>query len=314
MSDLDCIIQMVGGLGNQMFQYALGRRLQTDRGANVRYDLGMYKHNTERALTLSRLRTRFAEVSQSDKLTMKLSFGRTFSKAGALLGPLKNKLLWRVHEDPANGIDPEVTQLRGRWYLRGWYQCPAYFEKLRPQLLQEFDLAEPLTGANAELLKKIEAVNAVCLHVRRGDLVTNPLYAKEQQVQTADYYSQCLTDLAQRVNEPHIFVFSDDLPWCRANLHPPMPINFMDKNDGSTDYIDLHLMSRCRHFITANSTFSWWAAWLSQNPEKIIIVPPVWRFKDNGPPPDLIPGDWQIGPRVEKMSKAANALQAGAVT
>jgi len=306
MNDLDCIIHMVGGLGNQMFQYALGRRLQVDRGANVRFDLSMYEVDTERALTLSRYRTHIPQVSAMDKLTMRLSFGRTFAKAGALLGPLKSKLLWKVHEDPANGIDPEVTKLQGRWYLRGWYQCPGYFETLRPQLLQEFDLKQPLEKIDADQLRQIQNVNAVSLHVRRGDLVTNPLYNSEQQVQTAEYYSQCIRDISDRVRDAHLFVFSDDMPWCRENLRADLPVTFMDKNKGGTDYIDLHLMSNCRHFITANSTFSWWGAWLSQNPEKIVIVPPVWRFKHGGkPPPDLIPAGWQIGPN--KMTAQVSA-------
>ena len=265
MSGPRIIIQMMGGLGNQMFQYALGRSLQVQRNADVRFDLAMYKVDTERALTLSKYRTQITEVSAADKLTLRFSFGRTFARAGALLGPLKKKLLWQVHEDPATGLDKEVMQLNGRWYLRGWYQCPAYFENLRPQLLREFQLVSPLTGANAELESQIDALNAVCLHVRRGDLVTNPLYNREQQVQTAGYYAQCLSDIGQRVGNAHVFVFSDDMPWCRDNLVSQLPMTFVDKNDGSTDYIDLHLMSRCRHFIIANSTFSWWGAWLSPN-------------------------------------------------
>ena len=176
MSDLDVIIYMLGGLGNQMFQYALGRRLQTERGANVRYDLSMYEVDTERALTLKKFNTTIPEVSGFDKLTMRLSFGRTTATVGKLLGPLAKPFLWQVYEDPANGLDLRVTQLKGRWYLRGWYQCPGYFENLRPQLLKEFELVEPLGKEDAEQLKQIQDVNAVCLHVRRGDLVTNPLY------------------------------------------------------------------------------------------------------------------------------------------
>jgi hypothetical protein len=306
MSDLQCIIQMVGGLGNQMFQYALSRRLQISRGARVRFDLDMYKHDTERALTLANYRTTIRKVTPMDKATMRLSFGRTFSRAGKLLRPFNRSVLWNVYEDVAQGFDPRVIALKGRWYLRGWFQCPGYFESLRPQLLEEFELANPLPSSGAALMRQIKDVNAVCLHVRRGDLVTNRLYNSEQQVQTAAYYSHCLHDIADRVTDPHVFVFSDDMPWCRNNLRSDLPITFMDKFDGSTDYIDLYLMKNCRHFITANSTFSWWGAWLSENPEKIVIVPPVWRFKDNGPPADLIPKGWQIGPSV--LAQASSPL------
>jgi hypothetical protein len=307
MSDLDCIIQIVGGLGNQMFQYALGRRLQILRNARVRFDLSMYKVKSDRDLTLAKYQTRIPTLSILDTVTTKLAFGRTLGKAAGVLQPLREQLLWQMHEDPRLGFDEKATALRGRWYLRGWWHTPAYFQDIRSTLLQEFTPREALAKSDRELLQQIRGVNAVCLHVRRGDLVNHPIYSKQLKLQSAEYYNSALAEVTERVSGAHVFVFSDDPAWTRQNIQSQAPITFMDKHDGQSDYIDLHLMSQCRHFITANSTFSWWAAWLSDSPGKIVIVPPVWGFDGAGPPPQLIPAGWQVGVESAQYAQAAGA-------
>jgi hypothetical protein len=303
MNNLDCIIHLSGGLGNQLFQYALGRRLQLEQRARVRYDLTMYKVKTDRDLTICKYRTKVPEVSGMDQTTMRLSFGRTLGRFASLLKPLKSQLFWQVLEDKRKGFDQEIVNLTGRWYLRGWWHAPAYFESLRPLLLEEFQPVEKLAEADHEVFKRIHDVNAVCLHVRRGDYVNHPVYSKQLKVQSADHYNTCLQEMIERVEKPHVFVFSDDAEWTRENIRGNAPITFMDKNKGSSDYIDLHLMSQCRHFITANSTFSWWAAWLAKNEEKIVMVPPVWGFDGAGPPPEMIPTEWEIS-RAEQLQQA----------
>ena len=307
MSDLDCIIYLSGGLGNQMFQYALGRRLQLEGGADVRFDLSLYKVKTDRALTLAKYRTRVKEISAIDKMTMRLSFGRTLGRIAPLLHPVRKQMLWEIREDTRKGFDREIIDLTGRWYLRGWWHHPEYFENLRPRLLEEFQPAASLTRLDREIWSRINDVNAVCLHVRRGDYVSHPVYSKQLKVQSADYYNACLAEMADRLEDPHIFVFSDDPAWARENIRGDAPITFMDKNDGSSDYIDLYLMSHCRHFITANSTFSWWAAWLGKNPDKIVIAPPIWGYDGSGPTPGLIPSSWQLGPAEPASLAAAGA-------
>jgi hypothetical protein len=127
-------------------------------------------------------------------------------------------------------------------------------------------------------------------------LVTHPIYSKETKVQPAEYYHDCMREMEDRLENPRFFIFSDDPKWARQNITGNA--THVDNHDGSSDFIDLYLMSRCRHFVASNSTFSWWAAWLSPNSQKIVIVPKVWKFEMKGPPPDLVPGDWQIGPKV----------------
>jgi hypothetical protein len=307
MSDLNCIIHLMGGLGNQMFQYALGRRLQIQRGARVRFDLSMYKVKSERALTIPQYRVNLPGLSAGDHITTRLSFGRTLGKAAAVLKPLREQLLWKTYEDMQKGFDPHVAEMTGRWYLRGWWQTPLYFQDIRELLIEEFVPRLPLSQSDAEMLRRIENCNAVSLHVRRGDLVRNPIFITRGKVQSAEYYSMVLQDVTAQLSNPHVFVFSDDPAWSRQNIRSDVPITFMDKHDGQTDYIDLHLMTRCRHFITANSTFSWWAAWLSESRDKIVVVPPVWGTDGSGLPPELIPADWQVGPLLDSPEHAQAA-------
>ena len=306
MSGLDCIIQMMGGIGNQLFQYAIGKKLEIDRKAAVRFDLGMYQNQSERALSIRKYKTFVPQITATDRATMRVSFGQKFSKVKSLLKPVAGGLMWNVLEDRIIGFEPRVMEITGRWYLRGYWQVPAYFDSIRPLILEQFQPVEPISKIDQELQKRILDVNAVSVHIRRGDLLTHPIYSKETKVQTADYYEASIRELAERVEHAHFFVFSDDPQWCRENIKGHDRITYVDNHDGSTDYVDLYLMSRCRHFVTANSTFSWWGAWLSAHEKKIVIVPTVWKFEMKGPPPGLVPNNWQIGPMSQRGELSLN--------
>jgi hypothetical protein len=315
MAELRCVIRMVGGLGNQLFQYALGRALEMELAAGVRYDVSQYAMPGERALSILKLRARLAKPSAVDRASMRLSFGRTLRKLRPLLGLVCPSAVWRVYSDPCQGFDPTVRQLRGLWYLLGWWQSPEYFERIRPTLLEEFQPAQELTGQNLDMKRQIEGVNSVCVHVRRGDLVTAPpdsrgISSSANLVQSPGFYHAGMAEICARVNEPHFFVFSDDAEWAKQNIHCDAPVTYVARNGRQQDYLDLHLMSSCRHFITANSTFSWWGAWLSKNADKIVIVPPVWARDGAGPPAGLIPDGWQIGPAIEEGAAAAATIEA----
>jgi hypothetical protein len=303
MPELRCIIQVMGGLGNQLFQYALGRSLEIERGADVRYDLSQFDHPGERALSLRKYRTRLTETSRLDKIMLRLSMGRTLGALRPLLRLTPASSPWEIHNDPRDGFDPAVRELRGRWYLRGWWQCPAYFECIRDTLLDEIQPAEALAGANLQTKSRIDETNSVCVHVRRGDFVSSPVYRRILKTQPADYFLAAMTEMRRRVGDATFFVFSDDADWARSHITMDAPIVYVNHNDSQHDYLDMFLMSSCRHFITANSTFSWWAAWLSRDQGKIVIVPSVWGAQGGGPPPGLIPAHWQIGPGTQSAWK-----------
>jgi hypothetical protein len=141
---------------------------------------------------------------------------------------------------------------------------------------------------------RIAGCNAVSLHVRRGDYVSNPDSSRVHGLCGADYHQAAVRRIAEVVPQPHLFVFSDDPQWAAGNLHLDHPATIVTGNDTRRDYEDLHLMSLCKHHIVANSSFSWWGAWLDTNPDKIVIAPERWFAHEQHDTRDLLPPTWQV--------------------
>ena len=168
----------------------------------------------------------------------------------------------------------------GRDYvMRGFFQKVAYPEYVRDELLTEFRVNEDMLNAqNRELLAQIAACGdaAVFAHVRRGDYTlesTRRIFG----LCSLDYYARAEKMIAERIGvTPHLFVFSDDMEWVRANYRSDFPLTYVDINSGNKPYLDINLMRSCRHGITANSTFSWWGAWLIENPNAVVVSPEQW--------------------------------------
>jgi hypothetical protein len=209
------------------------------------------------------------------------------------------RLLRRKPKRPATHVrerqyhfDPRVLQLRGDVYLDGNWNSPKYFEDVAPLIRQEFTFRQPATGRNRELLAAIDAVNAVSVHVRRGDYIADPKVASIHGTCGLDYYRACLDLIAERIRDPHFFLFSDDPQWVREHLSLKWPSTVVDHNGPLDGHEDMRLMSCCRHHIIANSGFSWWAAWLNPNPDKIVLAPRQWFSTTKHDTRDLIPAGW----------------------
>jgi len=143
---------------------------------------------------------------------------------------------------------------------------------------------------NKKMLKRINNSNSVCLHVRRDDYVSNPLLQKYHGNLTPEYYNKAINSICDRVNDPEFFIFSDEPEWCKRNIITNRPHTYVDINGPDKAPEDLRLMSACNHFIIANSSFSWWAAWFAEKAGTIIIAPKRWyRKKDEG---DIVPKRW----------------------
>ncbi|MGA3079774.1 MAG: alpha-1,2-fucosyltransferase [Terracidiphilus sp.] len=193
---------------------------------------------------------------------------------------------------PALPIPPSARNI----YLDGNFQARQYAEDAEQHLRTELRLREPPTGKNLETLEDIRAVEtSVSLHVRRGDY---GFWGGGPRVLSLDYYAQAMRALLERVRKPTFFVFSDDIPFTREHL--PKSIEgarmvFVDNNDEANPHEDLRLMSACRHHIIANSTFSWWGAWLNPDPAKLVCAPMGWGLANpeewNS---DLIPPGWLL--------------------
>lgn len=281
------IVNLKGGTGNQLFQYALARHLALKNNDTLKLDIdGLARANITgdiyRPFALKAFNI-VKEVASPDEVQqLKYPYG-IISKAWRWF---RFKILRRTNIF----FDAQVLTWIGDIYLDGYWQSPLYFEEIRNILLQELTLAEPLSQAAAMYAKQIKASNAVSLHVRRGDYIKNPRVQKEFGICTEAYYEKAITHITAQVTNPTYFVFSDDIKWVRNNLLLGEQVVYV-KDQNLTDTEELFLMSLCKHNIIANSSFSWWGAWLNQNNAKIVIAPTPW-FNEQPCDKNLIPNSW----------------------
>ena len=284
--------RLQGGLGNQLFQYAVGRAISIRFGRELlldarliqreaparHYDLGVFKIREQHVAGLPCWCVRWL---------CSIRFGRLFK----VLCPLAWN--YRLLQDRESGFDASVFEPHaGPLVLQGYWQSYKYFQEHRELLQREFELKTEPDALNQTMLNEIESGNSVAVHVRRGDYVSSALANSIHGTCGPEYYSTAAALLGRKVSEPRFYVFTDDPAWARQNLALPGPMRFVDHNLGKRDCEDLRLMSRCKHFIIANSSFSWWGAWLAQNRGKVVMAPARWFVQDHYPPEDRIPADW----------------------
>lgn len=285
------VVQLSGGLGNQMFQYATGCALAARHGAQLvldsswiegqgggistevrRYELGCFEFEAP-----------LAPVEQVARLHRSVL-------------PSRRPLLRELVEPQFGQPCPELLQAADDTYLRGYWQNVAYFEDADPLLRRDFTFRTEIAEQQAELAREIgkSPVPTVSLHVRRSDYVTNPGVRERMGTLEPEYYSRALDALGSGVGSMRLFVFTDDVEWCTTNLSLSeqdvvVAATRAERNKGASS---MQLMTLCDHHVLANSSFSWWGAWLNPNPAKIVVAPRPWlqdsRWDENG----RIPADW----------------------
>lgn len=181
-----------------------------------------------------------------------------------------------------------ATSSSGYRFLYGGWHNPSYFASVEEQVRQAFQFNTlHLDKHNSQLIEKINLCNSVAIHVRRGDFVKeSKLFGN---IATPEYYKKAIEYIKRHVEDPVFYVFSDDIVWCRENIKEK-DVRYIDFNTGQDSWKDMMLMSKCKHNINANSTFSWWGAWLNDNPEKIVIVPN--KFTNTEGSEQIYPKDW----------------------
>lgn len=285
------ISRIIGGLGNQMFQYAIGRSLASFLNTKLKLDVENFEAYDLHKYLLNKFKIveDYATKEEIQAITKKKS------KIKILL----NKLSIVKYENQVYSekrefhFDPKVFQLRGNIYLAGYWQTDKYFRNIEDTIRKEFSLKNPPEGKNKEFLSKIEKCNSVALHVRRGDFVTDSKTFNKHGVCSLEYYYDSIKLMNEKVQNPTFFIFSDDSEWVKENLEiPNNEKHFVTHNSLDDASEDLRLMRNCNHFITANSSFSWWGAWLSRNPNKIVITPKRWLSTDKIRVSNLIPDEW----------------------
>jgi len=286
------IVRIQGGLGNQLFQYAMGRSLALRTGASLFLNAWEYQSALCRDYELAKLNIPAQQTSRfCGDWEIKLR-RRRYAPFRWLLEAIQSPFGYRRIIDARQGFDSGLATLTGALYLDGYWHSELYFADIRELLLQEFTFKEAPNPANADYLARIVSQNAVCVHVRRGDYVQQAHFNALFGVCELAYYQTAIACLQQRVSNPAFFVFSDDPEWVLANFPRIDGMTVVTHNLGKNDSDDLRLMMHCKHFIIANSTFSWWAAWLGQFSEKIVIAPKRWYTSPAENDRDLVPETW----------------------
>jgi hypothetical protein len=182
-------------------------------------------------------------------------------------------------------------ELGNNIHLDGYWQSEKYFIDITDTLRLDFTLKKEMEVKARDLYEKIKNKNSVSLHIRRGDYLSSK-FSSIYPVLSIDYYSRALKVIKDKIKDPQIFVFTDDIEWVKDNLDIPVQIEFVSGQKDINANEELILMSQCRHNIIANSSFSWWGAWLNSNPEKIVIAPSHWLYVDSYKIDDLVPKKW----------------------
>jgi len=290
------VTRLIGGLGNQMFQYAAGRALALRSGAALKLDLSGFAVYPKRHYELGDFLICATPASDVDRA----AFGLRAAGALAEWGRRVRRLLGTdigsegspIYTERHFHFDAQVRDLTPPVYLDGYWQSEKYFSDCAELLRQEFTPSMSLDGENAAMAARIAAVNAVSLHVRRGDYVSELDVSRYHGICPPDYYRSAVDYIAQRVPGIHLFVFSDDQHWVRENLRFDLPTTLVAANSPDRGFRDMQLMARCRHHIVANSSFSWWGAWLNPARGKIVVAPRRWFDASSNDTRDLIPPDW----------------------
>jgi hypothetical protein len=286
-----CVIShLCGGLGNQLFQYAAGRSVSLKRGLPLKLDIHHYETDTLRRYVLDRfcIKATFAnpyELPRSARLdSRRLKMSRV---------EVVRKALFRLREMPVYRekidwkYDPHVFCGTGSVYLKGYWQTENYFADIADTIRDDFKLQGKFSPDNSAWAKRLEEEESVAIHVRRGDIVREGLMIQEE------YYTQSVRYLEQRVKNLRFYLFSDDPKWVTDHVLPLVHAGtVVDHNGEDRDYEEIILMSHCKYHLLANSTFSWWSAWLCRRRGRIVIAPKVWPTRKGKHPHDLIPRDW----------------------
>jgi hypothetical protein len=275
------IVKVAGGLGNQMFQYAFARALEARSGEDVYLDTSTYEYMpAHNGFELGKVfAVQYHEAREVD-------VERLGTRPRSVTEKIRRKYFTkRSHYiDRYFRYDPKIFELQGDRYFEGYWQSEKYFAPVTDGLRKEFVFISDPGSQNRQILEETKKArssetsgrhNLVSVHVRRGD----SLRLASTRVCTGAYYANAFALVRERLESPMFLVFSDDVPWCRHNLGlDDEEVFYVEWNKGTDSWRDMWLMSRCSGHIIANSSFSWWGAWLDPKPDKLVIAPEQWSL------------------------------------
>lgn len=280
------VIEASGGLGNQMFQYALYKKMEF-LNKEVALDTSFFRSQQKlRELEIGIFDVKYRGISDKEVACI-----RGYGYHDSIFDKIKYRLKpseYTLYQDTIERFQPEIFEM-DNVYLCGYWQSEKYFKDIRSMILKEFTFPEDVREKTKKLCKKMETENSISIHIRRSDYLLGENARVYGNVCNEKYYENAIAYMTKKIDNPYYYVFTDDLQWakkyfCKNNY------TIVDENRGNNSYIDMYLMSRCRHNIIANSSFSWWGAWLNQNPDKIVLGPKKWFH--NHEKEEIVCEDW----------------------
>jgi hypothetical protein len=283
------IVKINHGLGNQLFQYATGRSLARQLGTRLILDTSAYSSSSFRQYKLNHFGISQPTLNSLARFAIRKLRRRALAPIRLLA---QNFGIIRLVKDKERGFDKTLPDQGKNLHLEGFWQSERYFADLRETLLTELTLPAPTQPEARRMWARMNEEISVCVHIRRGDYVSTKHGQTHWVTCGLEYYAAAMAYLGERVAGAKYYFFSDDPVWVQANFTPATNRVFVTSPTARSDIEDFSLMMNCRHFIIANSTFSWWAAWLGKQPDKLVIAPRNWyrsqRFTDK----DLMPEHW----------------------
>lgn len=294
------IVRLSGGLGNQLFQYACGKKISVDNNLELRLDVetGFRKDYYEREYVLNKFNIIENLVSKNDLPFLFFDHSEAptiFGKAKRIVNAIIEKINPNIITENKYDKNIAFSNISTNYYIIGSWQNEKYFKSIRSCLLNEFTLKSGLNGISETISEKINKHNSIAVHYRKYGGKNNKYYFQRPDIHgvlSESYYRDAIKSMLQRVEDPHFFIFSDDPKWVNNIFSFNIPHTIVYHNNEKTNYEDLWLMSLCKHNIIANSTFSWWGAWLNNNDKKIIIAPKKWFNSSYQVKNDIIPDSW----------------------
>jgi hypothetical protein len=297
------IAQLKGGLGNQMFQYAAGRRLAEKHHTDLLLDLSRIilnpaNEHEKYGLHHFNIKAQTDSIAVIKPLYAQNIYEKIIRKIKKLTGIQK---INEIEEKQWFIFDNDILLLPDNVFLCGYWQSEKYFIDIENIIQNEFTLSSKLTKNGNKIANEIQnKENAVSLHIRRGDYVLNDVF----DVCQCNYYYDCLSKLEDNIGNFDLYIFSDDIKWVKNNFNfdlfnkiapaPQFVCHFIDYSDEKYAYEDMYLMSLCKHNIIANSSYSWWGSWLNKNKDKKVFAPKNWTKDKTTTSIDIIPNKWII--------------------
>ena len=269
------VVRLMGGLGNQLFQYAAARHLAHLNNTELYLDIKSLE-NTPTGETIGQFELDKFNINAkiADESTLKSFLGCGFTKKDKFMTQFFSVGRRKKYEFNNYGFDEHLLNLHGNYYIKGFFQSEKYFKDIASIISQELEVKKELININQEIIDEIKSKNSVSIHIRRGDHAKNLTSMDAHSLCSKDYFKKSIKYMKENVGANcKFYLFTDDKEWVKNEMT-------MDENceliSGNSTIEDFYLMSLCKHNIISNSTYSWWAAWLNMNPEKIVVMPKYW--------------------------------------